>query len=140
MNKISRVFSFLCLTVVAFLAFTSCATKQEKFVNNLSCFVADVEEAANAGEITTADWEMLDEEFKNYHIEYQELSKSLTKDQQRDVGELYAKYAKLRLIGLGGTVNDYCGFLEGVIGELGDSLDSIEDSILGLLDSDDDND
>ena len=136
--EMKRTYRILGHLVLLILLFTSCMSKQERFLSNFSDFVANVEAAANTGELTTADWDILDEEFKNYHMEYQELSKSFTKEQQREAGELYTKYAKLRLVGLGDTVNDYCGFLEGIVGELGGSFDSIGELILGFLDGDGD--
>lgn len=132
-------FNLIFLLLVG-LVVVSCKTKQERFLSDFNDFVSNVEAAAKTGETTTADWDVWDEEFKNYHTEYQELSKSFTKEQQREAGELYTKYAKLRLVGLGDTVNDYCGFLEGILGELGGSFDSIGDSILSFLDRDKDND
>ncbi len=104
------------------LVVISCATKQEKFINNFADFVSDLEISVN--DLTQEDWEYLDDEFDGFFEEYKEMSNSFTKEQQKEIGRLFAKYTRLRILAIGEALDNYSGLVDGYLGELfGDSPD-----------------
>lgn len=133
MKNISKAFIVFCLAVVGVALFTSCATKQEKFIKNLEAFVTSVEE--DFDNLTRADWDALDDECSAYYNEYKEYSREFTREQQRKITQLFTKYGKLRVKSIGTVIGDYCGIVQGIMDGLGIDIDSLSNSFSDILDN-----
>lgn len=118
----------VCLALLC-LAAVSCASKQERFLSDLRGFVSDVKAESEAGNLSTADWDRLDEEIRNYYNEYKELSNDFTSEQKKEVGKLFTQYVELRLASVGDAVESYGDLFKGVLDELGDSFEGVAEEL-----------
>lgn len=113
---------YLLFFFVLELVIASCATKQEKYIDHFADFVSDLEVSVN--DLTQEDWEFLDDEVEGFFEEYNKMSNSFTKEQQKEIGRLFAKYTRLRILAIGEALDNYSGLVDGYFGELfGDSPD-----------------
>lgn len=119
--KIALSLTTLCVFIM------SCASKQEKFLNNFESFILETEQ--NATSYSSNDWEAVDAQFERFMTEEQEIvEKELTSEQKKKVGELTARYYKVRAKSYG----------ESLIDAIEDGLDYIEGFANGILNDNND--
>ncbi|MFA7081516.1 MAG: DUF6565 domain-containing protein [Bacteroidales bacterium] len=118
-------FSFILITSIILLSFTSCIGSYSKanYLKDFNAFVTEVE--ANQDLYTSHEWDIADKEYENFTTTlYQEVHASLTPEDQRQIGTLKASFKSLRLKNM----------LKNGIQSFKDGLDQAAGAVEGLVD------
>ena len=128
MGKSRLLVPVLVCIMLAFSVLVSCQSASENYIRGFERFVSKVEkENAN---YTDEDWERKDLEFEKYTNEkYEKVEKKLTSNDRKKIGELTARYYKVRAMAYGNSLID--GVEEGI--------DYLDGFLNGLLKTNDNN-
>jgi len=93
MNKYRTFLLIICMPIL----FIACNPfNKDAYLNEFDSFVEDVE--SNCKDYSAEDWESADKNFAMYTDDYYEaFSEELTKEDQKQIGRLTARYYKLRM-------------------------------------------
>ena len=118
-----RKLTILIIGIVAVnLLFIACKSASERYINSFESFVSDVED--DASNFSKKDWELNDMEFENFTNEkYERVAEELTANDKKKVGELSARYYKVRAK----------SYVENLIDAIEDGLNYIEGFANGIL-------
>lgn len=115
----------LFMTVLAgFLLFSACKSAPERYLTSFESFVVEIEQTAN--NYSDEQWQEADTRFEMFTgEEYKKVEHQLTTEQKKKVGELTARYYKMRAKSAGddildmikGGLNYIEGFAEGLLNE-----------------------
>lgn len=116
------------MVLVGTVILSSCKSATERYIDGFEAFVVRTER--NADNYNTEQWDKADMQFDNYTGErYEKVEQKLTPEQKKKVGELTARYYKLRVKSAGGDIiekikgglNYIEGFAEEIMGGISDN-------------------
>ncbi len=121
------MFTILIGIVTTCVLFAACQSAAERYMNGFEDFVCEVE--TDASNFSEKDWEQNDAELDMYANEkYENVVDELSSNDKKRVGELTARYYKVRAKSYG----------ESLIDAIEDGLDYIEGFANGILNDNND--
>ncbi|MBO4738586.1 MAG: hypothetical protein J5606_03390 [Bacteroidales bacterium] len=120
----------IIITLVVYVIITiSCQSGVKGYLRSFESFVDRIERHADS--YTEKQWEKADNQFEIFTGEkYDKVEARLTSEQKKKVGELTARYYKVRLKSAGGDILDKIrgglNYLEGFAGEIIDEVDKYQ--------------
>lgn len=121
-SKLMKHFKYILFIIV--LLSQSCSfNAKENYLDDFTAFVSEVEK--NYTSLTPEDWEIKDEEFKQFtETKFDEHRKALTDEDKKAIGKLVGRYSVVRAKGYGKQlkdgINDAKNYIEGFLEGLSD--------------------
>ena len=127
MNVIKK--GIVIILSVCVIITTACSTGAKGYLRSFESFVERIERHADS--YTEKQWEKADNQFEIFTGEkYDKVEACLTPEQKKKVGELTARYYKVRLKSAGGDILDNIrgglNYLEGFAEEIIDEVDKYQ--------------